>query len=384
MPSSQTAPQHSPRRDAAGEGAPARPPGDGDVTLRRFRWAGELIAVAGVGKSLIEQPRVALLVVGAGYSLVLWFALRAARMSRATLALALALLFATIMTSHNEALIAFAPLVPLTAVSLEIPAAVVVVVATVAWSGVVSVALGDDASSTIQILLSMAGSSLFLLEFSRLLLRERDDVRALAMQATQIAELSAKVERQRVAQAIHDGVGHFLSAAVVQLEVARVERAEAPERATASLERARSLVVAGMQEVRTAVAALRDEVPSSFRRALDELVEASNEAGVVTRLVREGPERRLAPEVAWAVFSTVQESLTNVRKHAAATRADVHLRYLDAAVELTIEDDGRGVAEPAEGNGLRAIRERAAAFGGEVRVSTGPGRGFSLVWRISA
>lgn len=100
--------------------------------------------------------------------------------------------------------------------------------------------------------------------------------------------------------------------------------------------------------------------------------------------MREGPERRLAPEVAWAVYSTVQESLTNVRKHAAATRAEVRLRYLDGALEVTVEDDGQGTAELAEGIGLRAIRERATAFGGEVRVASAPGRGFSLRWRLCA
>lgn len=132
-----------------------------------------------------------------------------------------------------------------------------------------------------------------------------------------------------------------------------------------------------------AVAALRERAPSSFETALAELVCASEEAGIEVEVTRIGTERRLSPEAAWALYGTIQEALTNVRKHARARHVHVHLRYLEEAVELEIVDDGVGVATIEPGTGLRGIQERAALFGGAASFTSGA-RGFTVALRLVA
>lgn len=350
-----------------------------------FRWGSQVVAAAGWGKSLFTQPHVSLLVAGLIYSASLWLVTGSTTrwIERTSLAVAMAALLMCIAVSNNEALVSFAPIIPIVALALGLGSAFAVVTAVTLWSSAVSVYFGDDLTGTSQIFIAMFGSGVFLVEFSRLLLREREDARSIARQSSRIAELSALVERQRVAQAMHDGIGHYLSAAIVQLEVARMSRDLAPERVDASVARARELVADGMAEVRRAVAALRERAPSSFETALAELVRASEEAGVEVEVTRVGTERRLSPEAAWALYGTIQEALTNVRKHARARHVQVRLCYLEEAVELEIVDDGVGASTIEPGTGLRGIQERAALFGGAAGFASGA-RGFTVTLRLVA
>jgi signal transduction histidine kinase len=82
------------------------------------------------------------------------------------------------------------------------------------------------------------------------------------------------------------------------------------------------------------------------------------------------------------VFRIVQEALTNVRRHAAATRAVVHVAWTPGAVEVEVLDDGRGSRNGANGeqagNGLVGMRERAALYGGTLATGDRPGGGFRV------
>ena len=75
----------------------------------------------------------------------------------------------------------------------------------------------------------------------------------------------------------------------------------------------------------------------------------------------------------------MQEALTNVRRHAAASSVSVTLRYRSESLEIEVADDGRGTADASGGNGLIGMRERATMYGGTVAVSTAPGEGFLVV-----
>ena len=92
---------------------------------------------------------------------------------------------------------------------------------------------------------------------------------------------------------------------------------------------------------------------------------------------------------ATALFRICQEALTNVARHAAASRVQVELRAEDGRLELCVADDGRGMAlegEPGIGVslGMLGMRERAAALGGEVRFTSAPGRGTTVTVRLPA
>ena len=350
-----------------------------------FRWGSQAVAVAGWGKSLLTQPHATIVVAGITYCLALWVATDTSSARRRTTALwvATVAVLVCIVASGNEALVAYAPLVPIVALAhgLRPAFAVVVAVTICAWG--TGIHVGENIVSMVQYSAAVLGAGVFLVEFSRLLLREREDAKVIARQSALIAELSADAERQRVAQQIHDGIGHYLSSAIVQLEVAMQARGEQPRPADANVTRARELVADGMAEVRNAVVALRKHSPSSFEAALEELVDASEEAGIAVRRTTEGQARRLRPDVAWALYSTLQEALTNVRKHAQARQVDVVLDYAGDGVGLTVTDDGIGCRNIEPGSGLAGIEDRAAELGGTAHFEASPGGGFSLSLRIA-
>jgi signal transduction histidine kinase len=94
---------------------------------------------------------------------------------------------------------------------------------------------------------------------------------------------------------------------------------------------------------------------------------------------------RPAPEFEATVYRIVQEALTNVVKHADASRARVRVEERDGAVAVVVEDDGRGIAEPDDGRGgfgLLGMRERAAMWGGEVEISPSDGGGTRVSARL--
>lgn len=96
-------------------------------------------------------------------------------------------------------------------------------------------------------------------------------------------------------------------------------------------------------------------------------------------LVVEGRERRLPVGLDLAVYRIVQEALTNVRRHAAASHVHVLLRYGDGDVQIEVRDDGMGATPSgASGHGLIGMRERAALYGGRLETDSAAGKGFTV------
>ncbi len=208
--------------------------------------------------------------------------------------------------------------------------------------------------------------------------------RKLREYATQVEELAAARERNRLAREIHDTLGHYLAVVNVQIEAARALQESDPARARAALEKAQSLTQEGLQEIRRSVASLRasplDNQP--LAEVLRRVVEESRAAGLNVEFEVLGPPRALSPQAALTFYRAGQEGLTNARKHARAAHVRLALDFQDARlVRLQVSDDGAGAAEPAgagPGFGLLGLRERAQLLGGALRVSTAPGAGFTL------
>jgi signal transduction histidine kinase len=98
-----------------------------------------------------------------------------------------------------------------------------------------------------------------------------------------------------------------------------------------------------------------------------------------------GEPRPLPPATDLAAYRIVQESLTNVTRHAGASRVSVTIRHAPRDVEITVEDDGAGLVPGATlrlGNGLTGMRERAAAAGGELEAGPRPSGGFRVWARL--
>ena len=184
-------------------------------------------------------------------------------------------------------------------------------------------------------------------------------------------------ERQLVSYEIHDGLAQYLAGAIMQLQTHQHRQSGADE--PALLEGLR-LVQAAAEEARRLISGLRppalDEL--GIEDAIESLVaDARIEIPEVTFNHAIGGER-LPPQLETTIFRIVQESLSNVRRHAAASRAEVSLERLPDSIRVRVVDDGCGFdpnAVPEERFGLEGIRQRALLLGGQAAISAAPGRG---------
>jgi len=205
--------------------------------------------------------------------------------------------------------------------------------------------------------------------------------RQLQAYAVQVEALAVAEERNRLAREIHDSVGHYLTTITVQLEAAGKLVAARPEQAAAAIATAQGLAREGLAEVRRSVAALRASPldMASLGEAIGEVAENLCASGITTTFTIEGEVRPLPIQARMALYRAAQEGLTNVRKHANASAAQVTLTYEPERVALTISDNGTGQrGEEAGGFGLLGLRERVALLGGSLEAGDCPEGGFRL------
>ena len=228
-------------------------------------------------------------------------------------------------------------------------------------------------------------AAVFAAVLTKLLVREQESRAALAEAharlreyAMQAERLAAVQERNRVARDIHDGLGHALTVVQMQIKAARAVLAAQPDRADEVLAKAQDQAEEALREVRRSVGELRERRPAvPLPEALRALAEETSAAGVPTEVDVAGTARPLPAEAEESLFRAAQEGLTNVRKHARATRAALVLDFSEpAAVRLEVRDDGAGTGagspSPA-GYGLVGVRERAAHLGGRMTLESAPG-----------
>ncbi|MFD8497894.1 sensor histidine kinase [Amycolatopsis sp. NPDC059657] len=167
-------------------------------------------------------------------------------------------------------------------------------------------------------------------------------------------------ERLRIARELHDVLGHNL--ALINVQAGAALHSKDAVQAQDALGTIKRTSKEALQELRTTLGMLRQaDVPSVSR--ISELAEAVRASGLTVRT--EIDVKTLPPEVDLAAFRIVQEALTNVTRHAAASAVTIRIRETGHDVSVQIEDDGRGgTASP--GNGIRGMTERAEALGGEL------------------
>ncbi|MEV4944660.1 sensor histidine kinase [Streptomyces sp. NPDC053755] len=220
--------------------------------------------------------------------------------------------------------------------------------------------------------------------------------RALAAEREQEARArqSATEERLRIARELHDVLGHTISLINVQSGAALHRLGKKPEpeialaAATEALEAVKATSKDALRELRATLGVLRqaDEAaptsPPSGLALLGELVERARSAGLDVRTSVVGTPVHLPPPVDLAAYRIVQESLTNVTRHARAHVATVTLDWRADELRLRVEDDGEGCPEESPlGSGIRGMTERALAFGGEL-TARGTAEGFRVDARL--
>lgn len=207
--------------------------------------------------------------------------------------------------------------------------------------------------------------------------------RELAAEREERTRSAVREERARIARELHDIVAHSVSVIAVQADAAEGALSHDPALARDPLASVKNTARATLAELRRAVGVLRedDTHPLSPRPGLNQLptlVEQTRHAGLAVELQLEGKARSLPAGVDLSAYRIVQESLTNVRKHAgAAASAAVLVRYDDASVTVSVCDDGIGAnGELSGGHGLVGIRERVALYGGTLHIGPQPSGGF--------
>ena len=195
-------------------------------------------------------------------------------------------------------------------------------------------------------------------------------------------------ERVRIARELHDVVAHHVSVMGVQAGAARMVMESDPSKSAEALSSIESSSRQAVVELHRLLGFLRqdgdpdDLSPQPGLGQLEDLVAQMAEAQLAVRLRVDGEPRRLPSTVELSAYRIVQEALTNTLKHAGASKAEVHLRYGPAAVEVEIIDDGQG-AQPSPaatgGHGLIGMRERATLHGGRLSAGPRPGGGFGVL-----
>ena len=204
--------------------------------------------------------------------------------------------------------------------------------------------------------------------------------------------VAQEAERSRVARELHDGLGQHLTALNFSLESLMADASGSPA-LRSGLDRMQRLARMLDSEVDRIAADLRPAILDDLglEDALHRHVRQwSEEAGVAADIHTRGLERRLGQVVETTVYRVVQEALTNVHKHARATRTSVVVEYRDGELVVAIEDNGIGFAAsttpstgPASGLGLSTMRERAALVGGQLQVESAANVGTTVFLRIA-
>lgn len=203
--------------------------------------------------------------------------------------------------------------------------------------------------------------------------------------AAQSDELATARERNRIAREIHDGLGHYLTTIHMQIQAARAILDRDRPRAEQTLAKAQNMAQEALGDVRRSVAALRlaptDRQP--LPDVLATLTDETQASGVPATFTVVGTPRLLGPQAEQTLYRAAQEGLTNVRKHAAASRATLTLDYRDPqSVRLVVQDDGRGANVTDSGFGLLGLRERMHLLGGNLRIDTAPDAGLTLTAEV--
>ena len=192
-------------------------------------------------------------------------------------------------------------------------------------------------------------------------------------------------ERQLVSYEIHDGLAQYLAGAIMHFQAWQAALGDGP--GASDLQEGMRLLQMAADESRRLIAGLRppalDEL--GIVEAIESLVADARAEVPQVQFTHDLPGPRLPPHLETTIFRIVQESLSNVRKHAAATTAEVDISRRGDAVLVRVHDDGSGFdpgAVPDERFGLEGIRQRSLLMGGEPRIISAPGQGTTIEVRL--
>ena len=287
-------------------------------------------------------------------------------------------------------------------VALEGPLRTVAVAAATVEVGAVMAALHWGSRAQLQVWVGLSGLTVaatvlgIMIRQRRALLHSMlEEARRLVLERDREGQLAAAAERARIAREMHDIVSHNLTVMIALADGAGYAMQSAPDQALPAIERVSATGRQALVEMRRLLGVLRDEPqdnplePQPGLDRLDDLLARVNAAGIPVTVDVDGDPRQLAEGVQVTVFRVAQEALTNALKHAVRpASAHVTLRCGSGDVQLDVTNTGcappttRSPGVSGGGRGLRGMRERASAYGGELDAGPTAGGGWQVRLRL--
>ena len=199
---------------------------------------------------------------------------------------------------------------------------------------------------------------------------------ALALSHDEVRRLAATAERERIGRDLHDLLGHTLSLITLKLELARKLADRDPPASRRELEEAERVARDALAQVRSAVTGIRSTDLAAELASARLMLESSQ-----VQLDYGAPPVELPPEIERGLALVLREAVTNIARHARASRARIEFAQEAKTVQLCIGDDGRG-GVAADGNGLTGMRDRVRALGGTLSVDSPRNGGTRLLVRV--
>ena len=221
------------------------------------------------------------------------------------------------------------------------------------------------------------------------LMQSRERLAAALQQERARAERYAVAEeRARISRDLHDVVGHSVALMTVQAGAERLALGDSRPQTSQVLQQIETTGRQTMQEMRRLLGILRgpdddaDLKPQPGLAQIGSLAEGMSRAGIEVAVHFEGGAGALSPGMDVSAYRIVQEALTNVLRHAQASRATVRIERAPSFLAIEVTDNGHGRAAGADGpgHGTAGMRERAALYGGSVEAGPASGGG----WRLFA
>ncbi|MEW5851377.1 MAG: sensor histidine kinase [Myxococcota bacterium] len=212
--------------------------------------------------------------------------------------------------------------------------------------------------------------------------REEAQTTEIARLEQELKALAVVEERNRLAREIHDGLGAALSGVIIQAEYAGTLTKD--PKVKAEIKELKGAAEEAIDELRRALTMMKNDF--QLVPALENVVSTfKTRHKIPCELQLRGAPPRLSSEAQLTIFRILQESLTNIAKHAQARRVTVSVQFTVDGLNMVIQDDGKGFDlhnTPAHHYGLMNMRERARKVGGDVLIDSAPGEGTTVTLMI--
>lgn len=201
-----------------------------------------------------------------------------------------------------------------------------------------------------------------------------------SMQATSeaLAEATVYAERNRIAQEIHDIVGHTLTSTILQIEAGKRLLQKDMDSAVVRLKEAQELVRHSLNEIRNSVHMLKEDKYYNIVQALNQLIQETERNTGATIHAEIDPVMHLSLIQKKVLYHALQEGLTNGIRHGNSTEFDFTLRNEATSVQFRLADNGMGVSQIEMGFGLKMMRDRVEQLNGTLYIDSEPNKGCLL------